>query len=116
MPERQNDMVEMVAASGTTSEMKAAAVLDSSQLSRLGLSAAALDELVARAEREVEEGPLPSLQLAVACRGELVLSSTVGDADPDGRYCIYSCVKPLVSSLVWRLLDQGLLQLDMRVN
>lgn len=64
----------------------------------------AMDALVARAHREIDSGLLPSCQLAIAQRGEIVLDVTLGDATPDTRYVIFSCTKALVASAVWLLI------------
>jgi CubicO group peptidase (beta-lactamase class C family) len=74
----------------------------------------ALAALAARARREVDEGPLPSCQWALAVDGEVVAGETVG-ADPDSRYVIYSCTKPVVALAVLQLLDEGALRLDQPV-
>lgn len=80
-----------------------------------GLDIQALEALVQRARREVDDGLLPSCQLAVGHNGKLVLSQTIGQADSNSRYVMYSCTKALVASVVWRLLDAGLLQRSQRV-
>jgi CubicO group peptidase (beta-lactamase class C family) len=77
----------------------------------------AVDALVERAHREIDDGILPSCQLAVAYEGEVVRSVTLGDA-PSGdetRYTIYSATKALVASTVWQLLAEGAISLDDRV-
>ncbi|MEY2451702.1 MAG: hypothetical protein QOD92_1276 [Acidimicrobiaceae bacterium] len=77
----------------------------------------ALDALVDRARREVDEGIVPSCQLAVAQDGDVVESVTLGDAvaGDDTRYVIFSCTKALVASTVWQLLAEGSLRLEDRV-
>lgn len=77
----------------------------------------AVEALVARAHREIDDGIVPSCQLAIAHDGEVVHSVTIGDA-PAGaatRYTIYSATKPLVASAVWQLLAEGAVALDDRV-
>jgi CubicO group peptidase (beta-lactamase class C family) len=78
---------------------------------------AALDVLVQRARRDVDDGLLPSCQVAVALDGELVLYETIGDAPAgdDTRYCIFSCTKPLVASAVWLLMGEGAIDPAMKV-
>jgi CubicO group peptidase (beta-lactamase class C family) len=69
----------------------------------------ALDELLARARRDIEDGPLPSCQLAVARQGEVIASATLGDA-PDGdatRYVFFSATKGVFAAAVWALLSDG---------
>ncbi|MDP7066821.1 MAG: serine hydrolase domain-containing protein [Acidimicrobiales bacterium] len=71
-----------------------------------------LAELIQRCNREVDEGLLPSCQLAIGFHGEIVVDHTIGDAEPDTRYCFFSATKPFVAATVWQLLDEGLLELD----
>jgi CubicO group peptidase (beta-lactamase class C family) len=81
------------------------------------IRADAVDGVIERARREIDEGILPSCQLAVAYDGEVVHSATLGAA-PSGdetRYTIYSATKPIVASAVWQLLAEGKVALDDRV-
>ena len=77
----------------------------------------ALRALVDRAHREVDEGILPSCQLAIAQDGEIVESVTIGDAvaGNDTRYVIFSATKALVASAIWQLLAEGSIRLEDRV-
>src|SRR5262249_48950514 len=77
----------------------------------------AVDALVQRANREIDEGILPSCQLAVAYEGEIVRQVTLGDSPvgDDPRYTIYSATKPVVASAVWQLLAERKVALDDRV-
>lgn len=81
------------------------------------INANALAALIDRAHREVDEGIVPSCQLAIAQNGEVVESVTLGDAvaGDDTRYVIFSCTKALVASTVWQLLAEGSLRLEDRV-
>lgn len=81
----------------------------------LGIDPARLDELVARARREIDEGRLPSCQLALARDGELALSATFGDAAPRSRYIVFSCTKAIVAGAVWLLVGEGRLDVATRV-
>lgn len=74
--------------------------------------AAAYAPVLERARREIDEGLLPSCQLAVARQGELILHETLGDAAPDQRYVIFSCTKALIAAVIWQLLRDGELRLD----
>ncbi|MFT5481481.1 MAG: CubicO group peptidase (beta-lactamase class C family) [Halieaceae bacterium] len=69
-------------------------------------------DLVERGRRAIEEGPLTAMQFAVARDGVLLHCETLGAAEPDSRFCIFSCTKPLVAALVWQLLDEGLVALS----
>lgn len=73
---------------------------------------AQVERLLERAAREVEEGHLPSCQVALAHGGEIVAAETFGDATPESRYCIFSATKPFVASTMWTLLAEGVLALD----
>jgi CubicO group peptidase (beta-lactamase class C family) len=72
------------------------------------------DALVARARRDVDDGLLPSCQLAVAHGGELVLDETFG-APADTRYVTFSVTKAFVGALAWLLIGEGELRDDTRV-
>ena len=73
----------------------------------LGLDQGRLQDLVGRLQYAIDGGPLPSLQVAVARHGRLALFETLGEADNRSRYNIYSCIKPLVASAVWKLMGEG---------
>lgn len=68
---------------------------------------AIVDKLLERAGREVDEGLLPSVQIALARDGEIVVEEAFGHATPDTRYCIFSATKPFVASVVWTLMADG---------
>lgn len=64
----------------------------------------------------MDDGLLPSCQLALAKDGEVIASAAFGDAGEDSRYVIFSCTKALVASTVWLLLADGSLKLDQHVS
>lgn len=70
----------------------------------------AVDALLTRARREVDEGLLPSCQLALAIDGQVIVDETLGDAASDSRYVIFSCTKALVAASIWLLIGDD--QLD----
>lgn len=72
--------------------------------------------LVERSRREVDSGLLPSCQIALARHGQLVLSETLGDAEAESRYVIFSCTKGLVAGAVWLLMSEGSLDVTVRVS
>ncbi len=76
----------------------------------------AVDVLLARARQEVEEGVLPSCQIALARQGELVAFETFGDATPSTRYVVFSCVKAFVAGAVWALMGDGTLDISRPVG
>ncbi|HEY5171960.1 MAG TPA: serine hydrolase [Acidimicrobiia bacterium] len=65
-------------------------------------------DLVSRA-REVDDGPLPSCQLAVARDGCVVVFETIGAATPMCRYVTFSITKALIAAAAWLLTGDGLL-------
>jgi CubicO group peptidase (beta-lactamase class C family) len=71
-----------------------------------------LAALLGRAAREVEEGRIPSCQLAVARDGDLVHVATLGEATDDSRYLVYSVTKALVAAAVWVAIADGVLAPD----
>src|SRR5205807_1034324 len=75
------------------------------------LNRTAVDALLERAHREVDEGLLPGCQVALAMNGEVEVFESYGDATPDTRYVVFSCTKPIVASAVWLLLAEGAVDL-----
>jgi CubicO group peptidase (beta-lactamase class C family) len=74
-----------------------------------------LDVLLRRIRLEVEHGPLPSAQVAVARGGRLVAFETWGAADPDTRYVLQSVGRSIVAGVVWKLIGEGLLDVSEQV-
>ena len=81
----------------------------------LGLDPEKVQLLLDRARREVDEGLLPAVQIALARNGELALYECYGDAAPDSLICIFSATKAITASAVWLLLADGQLALNERV-
>lgn len=90
----------------------------------LGIESERLEAVFARAKRDVDDGTLPSAQVAVARRGRLAGMRTFGSAVQGGAekpatdntlYHIYSCTKAVVAAAVWQLFEEGQLRLDERV-
>lgn len=75
----------------------------------MSLDAAKVQALMDRARREVDEGLLPSCQVALGYEGEIVAAEVFGDATADTRYCIFSATKPFVASTVWTLMGEGVI-------
>ena len=87
----------------------------------VGIDSGKLEELFARAEKEVREGLLPSAQIALARNGKIAGMRTVGTVTHDGReaeatnetlYCVFSSTKALTSAAGWLLLQEGKLRTD----
>jgi CubicO group peptidase (beta-lactamase class C family) len=81
----------------------------------VGIDPARLDVFLRRARLEVEGGPLPSVQVAVARTGRLVAFETYGAATSDSRYILQSVGRTVVAGVIWKLLGERLLDLDERV-
>ncbi len=90
-----------------------------------GVDGEALEAVFARAKREVDEGLIPSCQVAIARNGKVAGMRTFGSAVQGGSektateetlYCVFSCTKVVVASAVWTLFEDGLLKLDERVG
>jgi CubicO group peptidase (beta-lactamase class C family) len=73
-----------------------------------------LDALLARARREVDDGLLPSSQIAVAINGELIANEAFGDATTDTRYVAYSATKAFVAAAMWALIGDGVVDVTKR--
>jgi CubicO group peptidase (beta-lactamase class C family) len=81
----------------------------------VGFDTDAIADLMARAQREIDEGHIPSCQLAFARNGKLALWVTLGNAAPESRYVIFSSTKPVVASAVWILMGEGAIDVTRRV-
>lgn len=81
----------------------------------VGVHPGRLAVLLQRVREDVEHGPLPSAQVAVAKDGKLVAFETYGDATPTTRYITQSAGRPLLAACVWKLMSDGLLDVDERV-
>ncbi|MCY3837457.1 MAG: serine hydrolase [Gammaproteobacteria bacterium] len=77
-----------------------------------GMASEKLDDLLRRVRQEVDEGLLPSAQIAVAKEGRLVLFETFGDATNDSLYCVFSATKAVTSAAAWLLIEAGELSVD----
>ena len=75
-----------------------------------------LSLLVDRVALEVSEGRLPSAQMAVGHRGELVRFETFGDADPTTRYRLQSVSRPFVAGVLWKVVDENELDITSPVS
>ena len=80
-----------------------------------GLDKSKVDVLLERARREIDEGRLPSCQLALALDGEVVLHEAFGDATVDTRYVIFSCTKGIFAGAVWMTFGDGTLHPEQKV-
>ncbi len=87
----------------------------------VGIDPEKLEALFERAQREVREGVVPSVQIAIAREGriaglrsfgEVTRQGTPGPATDDTLYCIFSCTKAITSAAAWILIQEGKLDVD----
>ena len=90
----------------------------------VGIDSERLEAVFARARRDVDQGLLSSVQVAVARHGKLAGMRTFGNAiHGAGRrpatdhtlYPLFSCTKGIVGVAMWALLEEGLLRVEERV-
>lgn len=81
----------------------------------VGIDAEKLSAVVERVGREVDEGLLPSAQIAVAREGRLALFETFGNATNETLYCVFSSTKAITSAAAWLVIEAGNLSVDERV-
>ena len=81
----------------------------------VGVDRSRLDLFLARVRLEVDEGILPSAQVAVARHGRLVAFETYGDATNDSRYITQSVGRNVVAAAVWKLVGDGVLSVEERI-
>ena len=81
----------------------------------IGLDPQKLKELTRRVRQEVDEGLLPSAQIAVAREGRVGLFETFGEADDKTMYCVFSSTKAVMSAAAWLLIAEGRLDVKDRV-
>ena len=90
----------------------------------VGVDRGQLEAVFTRVQRDIDDGLLPSAQVAVARNGLMAGMRTFGNVMQNGRrqpatnetlYCIFSCTKALVAAGMWSLFEKGLLQPNERV-
>jgi CubicO group peptidase (beta-lactamase class C family) len=90
----------------------------------VGVKSAALEELFAFVEREVDEGRLPAAHVAIGRHGRIAGARAFGRAVQGGErkpatdqtlFCLYSSTKAVAGVGIWALVDDGKLRLDERV-
>ncbi|MEX2225438.1 MAG: serine hydrolase domain-containing protein [Dehalococcoidia bacterium] len=90
----------------------------------LGIDAEKLEMVFARAKRDVDDGTLPSAQVAIARHGKLAGMRTYGSAvqggvdkpaTDDTLYHFFSSTKAIVAAAVWLLFEEDQLRLDEKV-
>ncbi|MBV1876150.1 MAG: beta-lactamase family protein [Pseudomonadales bacterium] len=81
----------------------------------IGIDAAKLEQLLDRVRQEIEQGLLPSAQVAIAKNGKLAALETYGDAPDSALYSIFSATKAITVAAAWLLIQDGLLNIDHKV-
>jgi len=86
----------------------------------VGVDSRKLAALFARAEREVREGHLASMQIAVARQGRIAGRRSLGrvgsgPVTDETLYVVFSCTKAVTSAAAWLLLQERKLLLEERV-
>src|SRR5215470_3303933 len=91
---------------------------------QVGLDPEKADALFHRAEREVRDGLLPAVQIAIARNGKIGAMRTFGRAVQGGSekpatdqtlFTIFSCTKAIISAASWILIGEGKLDPGERV-
>ena len=77
-----------------------------------GLRPAKVDELLARVRRDVDDGLLSGVQVALARNGRLARFATFGDVRDDSLICVFSATKAVTSAAAWILMQEGRLRED----
>jgi CubicO group peptidase (beta-lactamase class C family) len=67
--------------------------------------------LVARSRRDVDDGLLPAVQIALARDGDVIVDETFG-APGGSRFVTFSVTKAFTAALAWLLIGEGLLRDD----
>jgi CubicO group peptidase (beta-lactamase class C family) len=92
---------------------------------KLGLDPDKLEAVFARAKRDVDDGILPSCQVAVARHGLLAGFRTYGQAVQGGElkpatndtlYHVFSCTKAVVAAATWLLIERKQLRIEEKVT
>ena len=78
----------------------------------LGLDPDKVAKLLARVQREVDEGLLPAAQVALARHGRVGVFESYGSARPESLTPIFSATKAITSAAAWLLFQEGKLAED----
>lgn len=82
----------------------------------VGIDETKLAELLSRVRKEVDEGLLPSAQIAIARHGKLAAFETYGDTPRNPLYCVFSSTKAITSAAAWLLIQEGKLDVSEKVS
>ncbi len=78
----------------------------------VGIDPGKLAQLLKRVAQEVDEGLLPSCQVAIARHGKVAAMATFGDADNNSLYSVFSATKAMTSAAGWLLIQEDKLAID----
>ena len=81
----------------------------------VGLVPEKVDALLTRARKEVDEGLLPSAQVAIAKDGKIAAMASFGDANDDSLFNVFSSTKAITSAAGWLVMQDGKLKMEERV-
>ena len=90
--------------------------INESSIAEAGLDPQKVTDLLDRVKKEVDEGLLPSAQIALARNGKLGVFETFGDANNDSLYCVFSSTKAITSAAGWLLIQDGTLDIGRKVS
>ncbi len=90
--------------------------INETHIAEAGLDPQKVTELLDRVRKEVDEGLLPSAQIALARNGKLGVFETFGDANNDSLYCVFSSTKAITSAAGWLLIQEGKLDISRKVS
>ncbi len=71
--------------------------------------------LLSRVQREVDEGLLPAVQVAIGRHGRIGVCESFGSADNQSLICMFSATKGITAAAAWLLFEEGKLSEDERV-
>lgn len=80
-----------------------------SNVEALGLNPDKVEQLLTRVQREVDEGLLPAVQVALARHGKIALFESFGTAQSESLIPIFSATKAITSAAAWLLIQEGVL-------
>ena len=81
----------------------------------VGIDSQKLDALLERVAKEVDEGLLPAVQVAVARNGKIAALASFGDATDDSLFNVFSSTKAITSAAGWLVMQDGKLDIGERV-
>jgi CubicO group peptidase (beta-lactamase class C family) len=90
--------------------------LDLASPDEVGVDPARLQLFLDRARIEVDEGYVPSAQVAVARHGRLVAFETFGDQTNEKKYILQSVGRSAVAATIWKVINDGVLDVSERVG